>query len=952
MVERQNGKGPYNRRTHGSQRRGVFSVPSAASVGYQREQSLKGKAELLEKILTQHRAKIELASNEEGGLGNKNLPSFNHKQEIVETIELNKAVILSGETGCGKSTQVPQYLYEAGYEKVYVLVPRRVIADGLSDRIQEELTAQLGERADNLVGVIHGERVETHQDNGIIVMTSDTFNGMLLDIEKEHSDKKVAIISDEIHEANLFTEIATGLAAVSVKRRDNWRLIASSATHNIATLIEPFRKIIGSDTAEVPLVNIEGRPFKVELKEEYSRTPMEVYALLEEQPDRTMIFTSGKKEIKYVIEQTRVAMEKYNPGSSEKTIFRVLHGELTESELSHINDPVPEGYKLVIVSSPAGMSGITIPGVTHVITDGTINRSELDADGVSGLRRHYLSRAGVMQQIGRAGRDVSGAIGILAKPIDADDNDRNSHGLRVEEPVMPFVPLNDNKNRLDYEPAEIYHSSLGRVVLRLAALDRRFNDINDFIPHKVEAASIINAEQSLNRIGGLDDADNITKIGLIMNKLPVSPEISRGLAEAMINNRPIQHLGRMAIIAAAAEQGGLQDFSSKDNQWQSLIRPTTQDDLIAQLDIATVHPNAPLQYGRHDDIYSLREYDLHPKKIERAQKCVRKIFKVMNIRAENFVPITPTSDEEILIRRDFTAGMVDLVYASSGTRNKKRYYRNIHGSNTSTERYISRSVAKLDEDALVAGFPRWFEKHISRNVLQHHDVVEQVFPVKVEDVVHFATQHGIVSIEPLPPKLTDDVVAEQGLCTFGSIRIGKPFAIEREGISLDTQKIIVRLSLERQGPAQKALRSLVDELKSYRNIISPDELSKYRKSDAPEDITPQFIETLLHGFAKETRSLTFIDRKIAYYMYSKGIGINRYYDEEARYEMQQRSPRYIRIGDSESEIFYDHGTPYIRKLSRHQEMAAREGVYLPDGREVLLQISRRDGKYRMSLKDV
>src|SRR5690606_27097677 len=103
-------------------------------------------------------------------------------------------------------------------------------------------------------------------------------------------------------------------------------------------------------------------------------------------------------------------------GSSEKVVFRILHSQLSKVELSHLNDPVPEGHRLVIVATPAGMSGITIEGLTLVITDGTINRQELDDENYGGLVRHYLSKAEIIQQIGRAGRDVAGGIGIVAKP--------------------------------------------------------------------------------------------------------------------------------------------------------------------------------------------------------------------------------------------------------------------------------------------------------------------------------------------------------------------------------------------------------------------------------------------------------------------------------------------------------------------------------------------------------
>lgn len=943
-----NGRTPYIRRNHGTERRGVFSTPSVVGVGYQLDQSRRSKEAILEKIHAKRRAAMELEDTY--GLGNKDLPAFKHKNEILEAVENNRAIVLGGETGSGKSTQVPQFLYEAGYDKTYVIVPRRVISDGLGERIREELVSQLGPDVASHVGIVHGERVELDDANRIIVLTADTFNGMLPDIEKQNKDKKVAIIADEVHEANLFIEIAMGVAATAVQKNDNWRLIAASATHNVDTLAAPFKAINGGDKdTEVPVVTIEGRPFNVELKEESEKTPMEVYASFDEKPDRSMIFTSGKREIEYIIEKTKDALEANEKGSSARVIFRKLHGDLTEVELAHIDDPVPDGYKLVIVSSPAGMSGITISGMTHVITDGTINRSELDADGVGGLRRYYLSRAGITQQIGRAGRDIEGGVGILAKPIDIIDEKSKNKDAQEYEPIMPFVPFNatqqhedDREYRLDHEPAEIYHSNLGRVVLRLAALQRNFREINNFIPHPVTPTSIVNAEQSLSRLGALDDWDKITKIGELMNRFPLSPELSRGVAEAYLNNRPLQHLARMAIIAAAAEQGGLQDFSEKDNRWRRLIRPTTGDDFIAQLDIEMGLMEAQKTHGTEYARYAVYENNVHPKKLERARKAARKILSVYKINLDNLDLTTPLPEEEALIRHDFTAGMVDLIYKDMGTRNKKRYVQNIHGDTVATERFINRTIAKPPEGALVAGFPRWFEKKLSRDVTKHYDVVEQILTVAEEDVVHFARQHGLVSSRPLPPKIVGDTVLDQEQPTFGSIDIGRPVASERrEYISEQTQKAIVNSALERQGSAQRAFRTLIDELEYYRNIIPEDELAMYRKVNAPDDATADDIKNLLRQYAKETRELNYIDRKLAYYMYSKGVGISRYYDDEARVEMQQRSPSYIEIGGIETEVFYDKGRPYVKHITREQRSAAEKGVRLEDGREVMLRMARR-----------
>lgn len=947
MVERMNGRGPYTRRTHGSERRGVFPVPSVETVGYQREQSLRDKARILEKLKSRYLASAEA---EPRGLGNKDLPAYKHKDEIIQTLEKYRAIILGGETGSGKSTQVPQFLYEAGYDKIFVLVPRRVIADGLGERIREEMISQLGDEVENTVGIIHGERVETHHDNRIVVMTPDTFNGMERDINDLYKDKKVAIMSDEIHEANLFTEIATGVAAMSVQENEKWRLIAASATHNAETLVAPFSRI--NQTSEVPVVTIEGRPFDIELREAPDKTPMQVYATLEEQPARSMIFTSGKKEIQYIIDETRTELEKHETGSSNNVIFRKLHGELTEVELSHINDPVPEGYRLVIVSSPAGMSGITISGVTHVITDGTINRAELDDDGIGGLRRHYLSRAGITQQIGRAGRDVSGGVGILAKPITIEEDMLRRRNQEVQVPHMPFRSFDDTE-RMPHEPAEIYHSNLGRVVLRVAGLQRHFADINAYIPHRVAQSAILGAEESLIRLGALDEDDKITPTGALMNRFSLSPELSRGIAEAHRRSRSIQHLAHTALIAAAVEQGGLQDFSSASSEWRKHLRPTTKDDFIAQLDLTMAIMNETEGAGEESEQLFFYDNDLHPKKIERARKAARKILRTLKIDVRNLDLLPPRPEEEALLRSDFTAGMLDLIYEQTSYRQKKTFFRNIHGDVDSKERYVTRSVAKPGQGAVVAGFPRWFEKRTKTGGVQHHDVIEQILPVDTSEIARYAEENGILTSRFIQPRLDGDMAVEQEQRMFGSIDVGAPLtSARREQIPEATQRLIVRSVLERHGEAQTALRAIINELAQYRKTIPAADLALYRQQYAPEDITVHSVEHLVRGFAEETRSLSQIDRRIAQYMYSKGISINRYYDDTARAEMQNRSPELLEIAGKETRIFYENGQPYVTHLTREQRGMVGDGVFLLDGREVLIQVVRSNVKQRLSMRDI
>ena len=1003
MSERLNGKSAYTNHAYSGARRGVFATPSVELVGYQHglEQSRFDKERRIAEIRERQRARKEVeaiaalpertSESEFFNLGNKELPAFKHKSEIINLVDSNKASALGGETGSGKSTQLPQYLLEAGYDLIVMLEPRRIAANFLCDRLRDELADQLDEDARNLVGINHGERTETHESNKIRVMTADTFNAMATQLENDYADKKVAIIADEAHEANIFTEIAMGVAGMAVQRQDGWRLMAVSATQNLDTLKRPFSLINTGgkkENTELPFAEIEGRPHEVEFREAPDKNVMEVYTSFDELPEKTLTFTSGKGEIEHIIDGTICELEKRERGLSKRVVFRQIHGELTNVELGHLNDPVPEGHKLVFVSTPAGMSSITIPGVTHVITDGTINRKELDHEGAGSLQRRYLSVSEILQEIGRAGRDVDGAIATLAKPTAVVEDMLREKGKAPACETMPFKPL---RGRDAFAPAEIYNTNLSRAVLRVANLGLSYGTINPYTPHRVEESTINNAEIALLRIGGLDKEAKITDIGQKMDKFQMVPELSRGLVEAMLRERSAQHLARMALIAAGIDVGGIQEYNAgpDKSEWKKFVRKNASDDFILQLDLMTAmhelqvknehrwkveaHRLRRQAMSKEGDsvaqadlpdydsvrlersIHFLREHDLNPKRTERALKVAKKTLKQLGIGLNNLVLTPPTEEEEQDIRRDFTSGMLNLVYEETRTIHHDQYYRNILGDNTSTERVIhSYGTDTPPQGSLIAGFP-WNQKRTNRNTAEvtYRPVISRFFAVNPSDVAEFAQKNDILTYDDFDSRINGDLVIERAQPMFGSIAVGGVVVCKTsEYISDNSQDKLLQRAFERPRRAQQALRSIADELEFYRKRIPPHELEQYRSSTSLPEITKKDIAKLLRTYAKSTRSLSELDEKLAQYMYSKGIEIGRYYSDDAREEMMLRSPSYITVAGNRLRVYYERGNPYITAKNIPDEaIDSLRGqlLKLDDGREVLLQTQRNGQKQRVSL---
>jgi HrpA-like RNA helicase len=929
MAERFSGNVSYPQRgkTHGSSRRGLIAHEGKTALETQRTQSYLDKQKQIEKF-KQRREEQLLLEPRKIDLGNKELAAYKKKQEFQESVQANKVSIITGATGTGKSTQGVQFLIESGYDHVYALVPRKIIADNLGDRLREELGEYFGNDAHDMVDIIHSERSERNENSVATVMTPQTFLRMEKDIRAKYVDKNIVVFNDEIHEQDLHTEIALASSALAVSDNEGWRLVLASATMDEEFVQATYKTLNNEKT--VPVVKIEGRPFPVTTSEHPELSAMEAYAEIGEDHDKAMIFTRGEKELEHFIKETNKLLEEREKGSSQNVVFRKLIGSLTTNARRHVfTDPVPEGSRLAIVSTPAGMSGITFSGCTAVIADGTVNRKKLDQYGVEGLPADYATQAEITQMWGRAARDVPGGVGWLVKPITVIDDIMSARGFEVDTPEMEYKTFAE---RAAYPRAQIYDSNLSRVTLEVAGLHKRLTDLDPFLMNKVELADILQAEQNLVHLGALERGHEITDLGSAMDEYPIMPELSRGLVEVS-EGRTIIHMARAALIALAIDAGGLQDFTKKDSrEWEKFIRPTSKDDFMAQLDIMTA-----LQGEENWEKFAY-DFDLQPSKVEKVTKAVGKVFKILGIRPDNIVYTPPKPEEEDLLRDDFTPGMIDLVYEKSTKRRKVQQYIHIQGNEGSTQREISdRSVAAEETYDYIAGFPRWYTSR-SRNGEQIHQIIDRTLVVKPEVIARHATKiPSMLSAEPLMPRLDGGRVIEQEQLKFGSITIGEPVPSTHDVIPEESRQLLEARVLQKPGIAQQALKEIADELDWFEKTIPKEELDKLKNPNAPELITDATIRQLVRESTAQTRDMYVVDELLISYIYSKNISIQKYYDQEVLDILRARSPKTVIIGKTIVDVYYDNGQPYITKVSATQKQAPLSDFYLPDGREILVQ---------------
>jgi len=453
---------------------------------------------------------------------NTSLPIYNYKEEIMNSIKENAVTIITAETGSGKSSQVPQYAYEAGYD-VVVTEPRRIATWSLAQRVAEEMNTYLGD----VVGYRTAFERSDSANTSILYCT----DGLeLVRTLADTNNKQKVLIIDEVHEWNLNIEV---LVAWSKKKiSEGWftKVVIMSATLEK----ECIAKFFGTN---VKLLDIPGKLFPVSFiqKDEMDLIPSIVEMVLEGR--NTLVFVPGKREISELIQKLQ--------HSKVKAELLPLHGEMdfTEQQKCFKSYSIPK----VIVATNVAQTSITIPDIDAVIDTGKERRLEV-YDGIQGLFLRNISKADCMQRKGRAGRTKTG------KYILCSDT--------------PF------EYRREFSVPEIQRGILEQMVLRLATYGIDATEFEFF--HQPSKESLIKAKETLEILGAIE-ANKVTPIGYKMAKIPVSVEEARMIVEA----EKYGAIKEVICIAAILEVGSL----LKNDTYYSNFSEEIESDLLAELDV-------------------------------------------------------------------------------------------------------------------------------------------------------------------------------------------------------------------------------------------------------------------------------------------------------------------------------------------------------------------------------
>ncbi|CAC5424154.1 DHX16 [Mytilus coruscus] len=430
----------------------------------------------------------------------KSLPIYPFKEDLIAAMEEHQVLIIEGETGSGKTTQIPQYLTQAGYtrgeKKIGCTQPRRVAAMSVAARVSEEMGYKLG----NEVG--YSIRFEdcTSERTIIKYMT----DGMLLReflSEPDLGGYSVMII-DEAHERTLHTDVLFGLVKDIARFRPDLKLLISSATLDAEKFSEFFD--------DAPIFRIPGRRYPVDIY--YTKAPeadyldaavVSVLQIHVTQPTGDiLVFMTGQEEIETSNEMLQERTRKLGSKIKELIILPI-YANLPSDMQAKIFEPTPPGARKVILATNIAETSLTIDGIKYVIDPGFCKQNSYNArTGMESLVVTPISKASANQRAGRAGRVSAGKCFRLYTAW--------AYKNELEDNTIP----------------EIQRTNLGNVVLLLKSLginDLIHFDFMDPPPHE----TLVLALEQLYALGALNNRGELTKLGRRMAEFPVDPMMSK-----------------------------------------------------------------------------------------------------------------------------------------------------------------------------------------------------------------------------------------------------------------------------------------------------------------------------------------------------------------------------------------------------------------------------------------
>lgn len=447
----------------------------------------------------------------------ESLPCFRSRSDLLTMVRDNQVCIIVGETGSGKTTQLPQYLYEDGFSNdgriIGVTQPRRVAAMSVAKRVAQEMDVPLKEEVGYSIRFEDFSSPKTRikfMTDGILLREA------LLD---NNLDKYSCIIIDEAHERTLSTDVLLGILRTLLQRRKDLKLIITSATMNAAK----FSKFFGN----APQFTIPGRTFPVEVN--YTKYPVvdyveaavkqavSIHMTTSIQSGDILIFMTGQEDIEVTADAIREKLvEVYRKKDQISTFEEIenieifpIYSALDPELQNRIFKKLDETKRKIVIATNIAETSLTIDGIRYVIDCGYSKLKVYNPRiGLDSLAITPIALANANQRSGRAGRTGPGVAYRLYTEESADND-------------MYASPI-----------PEIQRTSLSNTVLLLKSL--HIKDVINFpFLDSPPIQTLLNSLYELWTMGAVDNFGYLTKFGIDMSKLPLQPALSKILLNSI-----------------------------------------------------------------------------------------------------------------------------------------------------------------------------------------------------------------------------------------------------------------------------------------------------------------------------------------------------------------------------------------------------------------------------------
>ncbi len=480
------------------------------------------------------------AARPPAGAGDRPLPPIHYpedlpvsacRQDIARAITEHPVVIVCGETGSGKTTQLPKICLELGRGRTGMIghtQPRRLAATSVAQRVAEELRTEIGDWV--------GYQIRFSERAGPATAIKLMTDGILLaETQRDPLLRRYdTLIIDEAHERSLNIDFLLGFLKRLLARRKDLKLIITSATIDA----DRFARHFGTPDRPAPVIQVSGRLFPVELRyrpvrrdgdeDPAGRKPGQgdeerdlVDAVVDGVDEcarhgtgDVLVFLPGEREIRECAE----ALRKRHPVGA---LVLPLYARLSRAEQEQIFHPRGNARRIVLATNVAETS-LTVPGIRYVVDSGLARIKRYSwRSKVEQLRIEPVSQASANQRAGRCGRLGPGVC-------------------------IRLYAEDDFKQRPAFTDPEILRSSLASVILRMKSL--RLDDIEAFpFVEPPTGRAVADGYQLLQELGALDERNRLTDVGRVLAKLPVDPRIARMVFAAHEH----QCLAEILVIAAA-----------------------------------------------------------------------------------------------------------------------------------------------------------------------------------------------------------------------------------------------------------------------------------------------------------------------------------------------------------------------------------------------------------------